>query len=84
MSSPPRHPLFDSFNGIEDTLSKCAATLYCLADLFGGNADQYPVLDNDQSRYGMWLQLHGVADCLEAIQQHLEAQRRQPNPDPAA
>lgn len=69
----PRNPLLSTSplatsDGLADALSNCAATLYVLADLFGFDDEKagYSVLDNQNTRYGMWMQLHGVADLLKA------------------
>ena len=78
--APPWHPLFQGFDAssIEDSLNNCVATLHLLSDLFGGNNDQYPILDSSESRRGLWIQLFGVASTLEAISAHLESERRAP------
>jgi len=75
--APPWHPLFQGFDApsIEDSLNNCAATLHLLSDLFGGNDDQYPILDSSESRRGLWIQLVGIATTLEAISAHLGGKR---------
>lgn len=69
----PRNPLLSTSplatsDGLADALHNCAATLYVLADLFGFDDEKacYSVLDNQNTRYGMWMQLHGIADLLKA------------------
>jgi len=57
--APPWHPLFQGFDApsIEDSLNNCVATLRLLSDLFGGNDDQYPILDSSDSRRDYLAQL---------------------------
>ena len=76
-SAAPLHPLTQAVEldspGCRDALNNCAATLYMLADLFGDtDMERYPVLDSAAARRGMFLQLFGVADTLEAIKAFLE------------
>jgi len=55
-----------------DGLNNAAATLRMLADLFGDDdMDRYPALDSSSARRGMFLQLIGVANTLEAIEEFL-------------
>ena len=75
-ASNPAHPLLTgpltSRAHAQDALNNCAAVLYCLADLFGGGTEKYPVLDSDSARRGMWLQLYAIADVLEATSKALQ------------
>lgn len=69
----PPHPLLQAaeldVSACRDGLNNCAATLCLLADLFGNaDMDRYPVLDSAAARRGMFLQLYGVADTIEAIE----------------
>ena len=78
LSITPRHPLLvgDTMKraDIRDVLNNCVNTLVMLADLLG-DADQtrFPTLDSGAARRGMFRQLHGVADTLEAIEKLLGA-----------
>lgn len=75
-ASNPAHPLLTgpltSRAHAQDALNNCAAVLYCLADLFGGDTEKYPVLDSDSARRGMWLQLYAIADVLEATSKAIQ------------
>ncbi|HAO31827.1 MAG TPA: hypothetical protein DCQ84_02600 [Candidatus Competibacteraceae bacterium] len=78
LSITPRHPLLVGATlkraDVRDVLNNCANTLVMLADLLG-DADQtrFPTLDSGEARRGMFLQLHGVANTLEAIEKLLGA-----------
>ncbi|MER2527107.1 MAG: hypothetical protein ABTR07_04175 [Candidatus Competibacter denitrificans] len=56
----------------QDALNNCAAVLHCLADLFGGDTEKYPILNSDSARRGMWLQLYAIADVLEATSKAIQ------------
>lgn len=57
---------------VGDTLDNCAAALFLLADLFGGNADSYAILASDNTRRGMFAQLFSLAITLEDVSAALE------------
>ncbi len=81
-SVTPRHPLLTGPalepSGVRDTLNNCAATLHMLSDLFGDtDQERYPVLESRKERYGMFLQLQGVACTLEAIEELLGIEAEQ-------
>jgi len=60
------HPL-QSLTDAGDVLNGCAASLEMLSDLFIEKADSCNPFDSDKSRYGMWLQLDGLARTLETV-----------------
>lgn len=70
---PVQHPMLPvgyclkNETDIQDALNNQAAVLSLLADLFGGDNEKYPILDSDDARHGMWLQLAGAAQLLKAI-----------------
>ena len=69
----PPPPLLSGINlnhqaGIRDALNNSVATLYLLADLFGGTDESDTPLDTEQARREMRLQLRGIADRLETIE----------------
>ena len=75
----PPHPLLSAITmdhqaGIRDALNNSVATLYLLADLFGGTDESYTPLDTEQARRGMWLQLRGIADRLETIKKTMSGE----------
>lgn len=52
-----------------DSIERCAATLYMLADLFGGGATNqgYELLATPRTRHGVWIQLTAIAERLELL-----------------
>lgn len=83
------HPLVQAAEldscGCRDALNNCAATLYLLADLFGdSDMERYPVLDSSAARRGMFLQLIGAANTLEAVGAFLEREAEEASEQRAA
>lgn len=88
MANDPRRPtpcypllpcgLLNSEAEIRDALNNSVAVLCLLADLFGGDTDKYPILESEQARRGMWLQLHSIADLLDTIEKLLACQKFEP------
>jgi hypothetical protein len=79
------HPLTQDTSidscSIRDTLSNSASTLYLLADLFGGDTDNSQVLESRHAKRGMWLQLYGVANALEAAESYLNREAEKDRAD---
>lgn len=69
----PAHPLLSELPNpdVQDTVNNCSAVLFCLADLFGGDNEKYPILESDSARRGMWRMLFSIATTLEAVSEAL-------------
>jgi len=66
------HGSLDDISDIQDTLSYAQASCALWADLFTGKADHHEILNTDQARHGMYLQLTALGNTLSAISDALE------------
>ena len=64
------------FNQMQDALNKSSSVLWTLADLFGGDTENYPILDSECARRGMFIQLTSIANTLEVIRSALNEKKR--------
>jgi hypothetical protein len=75
------HPYLDSqgaieFNQMQAAFDKSSSVLWMLADLFGGDTENYPILDNERARRGVFIQLVTIANTLEVIRSALNEKKR--------
>lgn len=56
----------DVSDALED-LDKASKRLEMVAELFGSNPKDYPSLQSDNSRFGVWLALHDTAKTLQRV-----------------
>ena len=82
--SPIPHPFLSPLpvtclSGRKDALENCVSVLHLLADLFGGDNDSYSILNTNRARQGMFIQLYGVANVLEAVVASLEDTKEKPD-----
>ena len=57
----------DTIPDIQDTLTRATASITLWADLFTGRAGHHEILNTDQARHGMYLQLTALGYTLSAI-----------------
>lgn len=72
------HGELDSVLDIQDALGKMQANIALWADLFTAKADHHSVLDTDQARHGMYLQLTALGYTLAAIDNALDRLKAAP------
>ncbi|HAS52241.1 MAG TPA: hypothetical protein DCS21_11070 [Gammaproteobacteria bacterium] len=77
--SPFLHGKLDTILDIQDALDHAQASIALWADLFTGKADHHDVLNTDQARHGMYLQLSALGNTLAVISDALETLK---NPTP--
>ena len=62
----------DTVSCIQDALTRAEASIALWADLFIPKSDRSEILNTDNARHGMWLQLSALGYTLSAINDALD------------